>query len=504
MEKKPENVEQTGEAKLFEALAKEAYRQVDKQLSGGTSTECRDNRGRTPLVVAAGTGNPALVGVVFGHNPDVDAADNDGNTAAITAALHERFDVVRLLVEHGADLGKPNREGTSALDILKDKAPDVIASYRASQVTSPPFPAGTETEANLDDDGTTTDGPTGASLSFASVDDGSPTAGPAGTTAGAAMIASPQSQSYVPELDLEQIPELGRTAYFEPYKETDAVGEDRPQGAEETPVEDKSDTVPATSPGMEKAFATVTRAVEDTIGKTRVTRAAISEDILAANEEKIVFDAWDNKMVRSVNEKTKRVLDKAGLELGDHTVATIFKSSTMPVLKPRSQEYKRFRKLWKHPDLLIDPRRWREWTGAAAVRRYCLAEGIDVSRLTGSHLIELYLVKDLKMILTLAEDAATHDYSVRQLKRAIEQLREDGDDHDPGKVIIKTLGQPAPLLEDPDLMDLCKDKDRVLEELSKRDRKRIRALLKARKPALDESKKLMDTLENILFDLEDE
>ena len=53
-------------------------------------------------------------------------------------------------------------------------------------------------------------------------------------------------------------------------------------------------------------------------------------------------------------------------------------------------------------------------------------------------------------------------------------------------------------------MALCMDKDRVLEELSKTQRKRIRVLLKARKPALDESKKLMDTLERILSDLEDE
>ncbi len=65
------------------------------------------------------------------------------------------------------------------------------------------------------------------------------------------------------------------------------------------------------------------------------------------------------------------------------------------------------------------------------------------------------------MILTLAEEAITNKYTVRQLKQAIEDLREHKDDHDPGKEIIRTLDQPVPLLEDPDLMALCTDKDRV-------------------------------------------
>ena len=84
---------------------------------------------------------------------------------------------------------------------------------------------------------------------------------------------------------------------------------------------------------------------------------------------------------------------------------------------------------------------------------------------------------------------------------AVDDLREHKDDHDPGKEIIKTLDQPVPILEDPDLMALCTDRDRVIKELSKTERKRIRALIKARKPGLDDWKSLMDTLEGILSDL---
>ena len=174
------------------------------------------------------------------------------------------------------------------------------------------------------------------------------------------------------------------------------------------------------------------------------------------------------------------------------------------MLKPRSQENKRWRKLRKHPDWVIDPKRLTELAGACAVRRYCLAEGKDVSPFTISHFIEMYYVKDLKLILTLAEDARANSYTVRQLKLAAADLREHKDDHDPGKEIIRTLDQPVPIMEDPDLLALCRDKDRVLEELSKAERKKIRALIKERKPGLDEWKKLMVTFEDILSDLEDE
>ena len=153
-------------------------------------------------------------------------------------------------MSNGADLEIRNKENLTASEVAEEMGfPEIVTHLSLQQASSS---TGTETSEEPDHDGPTTDSAAGASLSFAPVDDGSPTAGPAGATAGAAMIAFPQSQSCVPELDLEQIPEPGRTAYFGPYKEPDAVGEDRQQGAEETPVEAKSDTVLLQARGWRK------------------------------------------------------------------------------------------------------------------------------------------------------------------------------------------------------------------------------------------------------------
>lgn len=238
--------------------------------------------------------------------------------------------------------------------------------------------------------------------------------------------------------------------------------------------------------------------------KKTETRLALPRGVLAAKEERIEFDALDNKQVRNANEKIIKVFDKAGFEVGDFVIDTFDKGSYLAVLKPRSQENKRWRKLKKHPEWVIDPKRLTELRGGCAVRRLCLAEGIDIAPFGISHFVELYYVRDLKLILTLAAEASANHYTVRQLKLAAGDLREHKDDHDPGKEIIRTLDQEVPILEDPDLVALCMDKDRVLEELSKAERKKIRTLIKARKPGLDEWKNLMDTFEEILSDLEDE
>lgn len=476
---------------LFNAVKIKAPAQAEKLLSRRrVSPDCRNEKEGTPLMQASEAGDAAMVGLLLRHGADPNAVDFEAETPLVKAAYGGHLDVVELLMSHGADGNLRNNDDMTPLAIAQEMGHDDVVAFLSEQSADSTSPIKEEIPTDPDDDGPITDGPAGALLPVA-----------------AAMAPSPQPSSYVPELDIESIPEMAESPYFKAQQEPEISGQDLEV---EAAAQSQSDgTEPAVeSSGVGEQAESVWSAINSrhapVLGKKKETRPALPDSVLAGNEEKIVFTKWDHQMVRSINQKTVKVLDKAGLELGDHTVDTVFKGSFLPVLKPRSQEYKRFSKLWKHPDLIIDYRRWREWTGAAAVRRFCLAEGKDVSPLSGSHLIKLYSVKDLKLILTLAEDAITNNYTVRQLKRAIENLREGKDDADPGKVIIKTLDQSLPLLEEPDLMALCTDKDRVLEELSKAERKRIRALIKTRKPGLDEWKNLMDTLEGILSDLENE
>ena len=475
---------------LFEAMGKGAVAQVDRLLSSGVSPDCRDDEGKTPLMRGAEDGNAPLVGVLIRHDAELNAVDTDGETALMKAAFGGHIAVAEMLVGKGADLEMQNNDGSTALEIAKMRKHDDLAALLSAQSVGSTIPIKEEISTDPDDDGPTTDGPAGASVPVA-----------------AAMAPAPKPISYVQELDLESIPEVAESPYFKAPQASEIVTEDGEEEATMPPKEGENESA-ADSPGTggqaEEAWRKIQRRHDDLSDSGTKKAPPVPAKFVPPLEERIEFDALDNKQVRNINEKIKKVLDRASFEVGDYVIDTVFKGSYMAVLKPRSQENKRWRKLKKHPDWLIDPRRLTELAGGCAVRRLCLAEGIDVSPFSVSHFIELYYVKDLKLILALAEEASTNKYTVRQLKQAADDLREHKDDHDPGKEIIRTLDQPAPILEDPDLMDLCTDKNRVLEELSKRERKTIRALLKARKPALDESKKVMDTLEKILSDLEEE
>jgi uncharacterized protein len=471
---------------LFDAVKSGSVREVKELLAKGVSPDSRDTMGRTPLMIALEAKDVEIAQTLIDHGADVNAADVDGEPALMAATYSDCLEGVKLLVLKGADLNIRNNEGYTALEIAQEMEANAVMTFLAAQSATSATRVKSETSADHDDDEPPTGGPAAASA--------------------AVMPESSESGAYVQELDLELIPEPIRSTYFGTLKEAETEKADSEGKADVSPEAYESDfaaDAPGTDLEEERASNKVTRADDDPSGMKTGGSPAIPAHILAENEERIVFDASDNKLVRSTNETGHRLVQKAGMEFGDFGIDTVFKGNHMAVLKPRSQEYKRFRKLWKHPDLLIDPRRWREWIGAAAVRRYCLGEGTDVSPLTGSHFIELYYVKDLKLILTLAEDASTHNYSLRQLKRAIENLREARDDLDPGKVIIKTLDQSIPLLEDPDLLELCTDKDRVLEELSKAERKKIKLLIKARKSVVDEWKTVMDRFYGILSDLED-
>ena len=454
---------------LFEAVERGAVDEVETLLSQDVPIDCRDEKERTPLIVAAFEGKFDLVNKLIDLGADIDAVDVYGETALMAATYGAHLDVVKALVERGANTDILNKEGLTALAMAREMENKAVASYLAPQVGGSESPQGADTPTQLDGDD---QGP----------------GGPAASCAAAAMVHSSKPHSYVDQSVLESIPGADESPHFRIHKEP-ATASDDDDSTEEEPAAGSSDstepkgTKSGTDPGRGLSFP---------------------ENIQTANEERIEFDALDNKQVRSINQKVIKVLDKAGFEVGDYVIDTVFKGHYLAVLKPRSQENKRWRKLRKHPDWVIDPKRLTELAGACAVRRHCLAEGKDVSSFTISHFIELYYVKDLKLILTLADEASANNYTVRQLKGAADDLRVHKDDHDPGKEIIKTLDQPVPVMEDPDLMALCTDKDRVLEELSKAERKKIRALIKERKPGLDEWKKLMESFEGILSELEDE
>jgi len=95
----PDNVE------IIQALADAG---ADVNYRGG-------GRNATPLIVAAYFGKFETMKVLLAHNADVTVVDSDGGTALASAASQANVEVVEALLQRGADIHRKDKLGRTAL-----------------------------------------------------------------------------------------------------------------------------------------------------------------------------------------------------------------------------------------------------------------------------------------------------------------------------------------------------------------------------------------------------
>ena len=89
---------------------------VDRLLSAGANPNTPIATGETPLMTCAGTGSAEAVRMLSARGADVNAKEpSQHQTALMWAAAERHADVVKLLIEHKADLQARTKKGFSAL-----------------------------------------------------------------------------------------------------------------------------------------------------------------------------------------------------------------------------------------------------------------------------------------------------------------------------------------------------------------------------------------------------
>lgn len=113
----------TGEGALHIVVKRGDSTYLRFLLAKGADPNIRDNKGNTPLLLAASVGAVDLIQVLISSNANVNLGNSSGETPLIRAVQHRDIATVRALLAVGADPDQPDLlAGKSARDYATEDA----------------------------------------------------------------------------------------------------------------------------------------------------------------------------------------------------------------------------------------------------------------------------------------------------------------------------------------------------------------------------------------------
>jgi ankyrin repeat protein len=123
----------TGHTPLHYAAAKGHVEVARMLLERNADINAQDDHGSTPLSLASECGAPYVVQLLLDHNADLDMRDGDGDTLLHCAALGGRLEVALLLLKLNMEVNSRNNKGSTPLHLASKGArytekgsPDVV------------------------------------------------------------------------------------------------------------------------------------------------------------------------------------------------------------------------------------------------------------------------------------------------------------------------------------------------------------------------------------------
>jgi len=109
----------TTSERLHSSAKSGEYANVEILVEKGVDVNAQDNDGDTALMIAVREGHTEVVKLLIEVGADVNAQDSDGDTALMTASRGGYLDVVQLLIDAGVDVNAKNDSGETALSLVE-------------------------------------------------------------------------------------------------------------------------------------------------------------------------------------------------------------------------------------------------------------------------------------------------------------------------------------------------------------------------------------------------
>ena len=120
------------EAELFYASSRGDTDKILDLIANGVNINATEWEGETPLMYAASAGQNNAVSLLIGRGADIDKKSNNGETALGRAVAGGRVETVKLLIEHGANVEKQGVQGGTPLMASTDiRITKILLEHRA-------------------------------------------------------------------------------------------------------------------------------------------------------------------------------------------------------------------------------------------------------------------------------------------------------------------------------------------------------------------------------------
>ena len=102
---------------LLNAVKKGEIEAAKQAITDGANLNTKDERGTTPIHIAAGRGNLGLMKLLVKKGANIETKNDNGDSLLHMASISAQKDVFEYLVEKGANVNAKNRDGTTPLHV---------------------------------------------------------------------------------------------------------------------------------------------------------------------------------------------------------------------------------------------------------------------------------------------------------------------------------------------------------------------------------------------------